>query len=206
MSKKESNNKNSDIENRDESAYDLEEISYDGKDFSDFDESDSTDSLIKKLKKIKEELAECKKEKQEYLDGWQRIKADFVNLKKRNEEDRKSFAKYANEEFILELLPALDSFDQAFKNKEAWEKADKNWRTGIEFIHSQMMSILNNHGVTEMNPIGEKFDPKLHHSVEVIGVEDKKDDGKIIDVTQKGYALGDKIIRHASVKVGEVEV
>jgi molecular chaperone GrpE len=95
-----------------------------------------------KLEKIKKDLKKCQEEKQEYLDGWQRAKADFVNLKKRSDEEKKEFAKYANEQFITELLPALDSFDQAFKNKEAWEKADKNWRTGIEFIHSQLVSVL----------------------------------------------------------------
>jgi molecular chaperone GrpE len=155
--------------------------------------------------KLKKELKKCQEEKQEYLDGWQRIKADFVNLKKRSEQDKKDFAKYANENFILELLPALDSFDQAFKNKEAWERADANWRTGIEFIYSQLTSVLENHGVKEVSPMGEIFDPQLHHSVEMVEVEDEKNDGKIVEVIQKGYSLGDKTIRHPSVKVGELK-
>ena len=112
MSKSDSNNKN-DID---------EEIVYE--DGSDGFDSDDSSIPVKKIKKIKEELKKCQAEKQEYLDGWQRVKADFVNLKKRSEKDRTAFAKYANENFILELLPALDSFDQAFGNKEAWEKAD----------------------------------------------------------------------------------
>lgn len=190
------------IDNEDDGEIVYEEEAGASESVSNSSFSKSPDDQVAKLKK---DLQKCKEEKQEYLDGWQRAKADFVNLKKRAGEDKKSFVKFANEEFILELLPALDSFEQAFRNKEAWEKADANWRTGVEFIHSQLMSILSNHGVTEMNPAGEKFDEKLHHSIEAVAVEDKKDDGKIVEVTQKGYMLGDKIIRHASVKVGELK-
>jgi molecular chaperone GrpE len=199
MSKPKKTN-NPDIE--EEIQYDSESEDYARNGFS-VAEGESGAKALKKIKKLQEELSECKEEKQEYLDGWQRTKADFVNLKKRAEEDRKSFAKYANEEFIMELLPALDSFDQAFQNKEAWEKVDSNWRSGVEFIHSQLLSILNNHGVSAVDPLGEEFNPELHHSIEMIEVEEEKDDGKIVQVTQKGYRLGDKIIRHPGVKVGK---
>ena len=159
-------------------------------------------SFEKKLKKVKTDLKKCKEERQEYLDGWQRSKADFVNLKKRTEEDKLAFTKYANEEFILELLPALDSFDQAFKDKKSWEKASLDWRMGIEFIYSQLRKVLENHDVSIIDPVGQKFDEKLHHSIDTVEVEDKKEDGKIVDVISKGYALGEKIIRHPNVKVG----
>jgi len=159
--------------------------------------------LDKKNNKLKIELESCKNEKQEYLDGWQRSQADFVNFKKRAEEDKKSFVKYASEDFIMEILPVVDSFDQAFKDKEAWEKADKNWRIGIEYIYSQLKGVLENKGVVEINPINEEFNAELHQSVEMIKVEDKKDDGKIVEVVQKGYKIGDKTIRYPGVKVAE---
>jgi molecular chaperone GrpE len=158
----------------------------------------------KDSKKLKEDLKKCQKEKQEYLDGWQRAKADFVNLKKRAEQDKKEFAKYANEEFVVELLPVMDSFDQATANKEAWEQAPAEWRTGIEFIHTQLKTILENHGVKELDPVGETFDPEHHHSVDTVKVESPDEDDKIVEVTQKGYALGEKIIRHPSVRVGKL--
>jgi len=167
-----------------------------------YDDADSNNCFEEKLKKVKEELKKCRSEKQEYLDGWQRAKADFVNLKKNTEEDKKKFIKYSNEEFILELLPALDSFSQAFRDKKNWEKASLDWRMGIEFIYSQLMNVLENHSVTEIDPLHEKFDPKLHHSIDTVEVENKGDDGKIVEVIQKGYRLGEKIIRHPNVKVG----
>jgi molecular chaperone GrpE len=159
--------------------------------------------VISKLKKVKAELKKCQQEKHEYLDGWQRTKADFVNLKKTSGEDRKKLISYANEEFILELLPSLDSFEQAFKNKESWESVSKDWRLGIEFIHSQLLKVLGDYDVEEINPEGEIFDANLHHSVELVKVENKKEDGRILEVIQKGYKLRDKIIRYPNVKVGE---
>lgn len=164
---------------------------------------DHSSDLTDKIRRIKAELKACKSEKQEYLDGWQRAKADFVNFKKRSEEERREFAKFANEEFIMELLPVLDSFEQAFRDKKNWEKASLDWRMGIEFIYSQLRTVLENHGVTEMNPLGETFDPVLHHSIEAQKVDDPADNDKIVGVTQKGYRIGEKIIRYPSVRVGE---
>jgi molecular chaperone GrpE len=177
-----------------------EEIVYDT---DNSNELSGSSDLEKKLKKVKEELKKCQSENREYLDGWQRTKADYVNLKKQSEENRKDFAKYANEEFIMELLPVLDSFDLAFKNKESWEKAPPEWRTGVEFIHTQLQNVLSGNNVQEINPIGMDFDPKEHNSIESVRVESEKDNGKILDVTLKGYKIGEKIIRHPNVKVGE---
>jgi len=173
-----------------------EEIIYD------VPEDESGTNLPDKVKKLKEELKSVRKEKDEYLDGWQRAKADFVNFKKRTEEEKKKFAQYAAEDFILKLLPALDSFDHAFKNKETWESVPKDWRLGMEFIHSQILNTLKDHGVEEMNCLHQNFDPQYHHSIEMVGVENEEDDGKIVEVIQKGYKLSDKIIRHPNVKVG----
>src|SRR3989344_2951801 len=82
-------------------------------------------------------------EKQEYLTGWQRAKADLVNARKRDEEERKEFIRFVNGQLIEDLIPVLASFDMATENKEAWEKADKNWRTGVEYIHAQLVKILS---------------------------------------------------------------
>src|SRR3989304_9814155 len=103
-----------------------------------------------KLKKLKEKLKTCQKEKQEYLDGWQKERADFQNCKKDEDKRRADYMNYAKERFAFELLPVLDSYDMAFQNKEAWEKVDKNWRMGVEYIHQQLLKILSDYGVTEM--------------------------------------------------------
>src|SRR5207244_2477593 len=86
------------------------------------------------IKKLRERLKKAEAEKQEYLTGWQRAKADLVNARKRDEEDLKEFVRFANERLIEGLIPVLESFDMAMGNKEAWEKADKNWRVGVEYI------------------------------------------------------------------------
>jgi len=86
------------------------------------DESEAPEALIKKLK---DKIKTLEKEKQEYMNGWQRERADFINYKKRIEEEKIEVVKYANEGLLEEITQVLDSFEMAFSNKEAWEKVDK---------------------------------------------------------------------------------
>jgi len=155
------------------------------------------------VKKLREKLKKVEAEKMEYLTGWQRAKADMVNARKREEDDRKGFAKYANEGLIAEIIPVLDSFDMAIGNKEAWEKADKNWRMGVEYIYSQLIKVLKDHGVTEINPVNEKYDHNVHEAVSYEPVTDEKLDQQIVQVIQKGYSLNGKVLKAPKVKVGE---
>jgi molecular chaperone GrpE len=155
------------------------------------------------LKKLREKLKKAEAEKQEYLTGWQRAKADMVNANKRHDEERKEFAKYANENLIADLIPTLDSFDMAMGNKEAWEKVDKNWRMGVEYIYSQLIRALSDNGLKELNPMGETYDPAHHEAVSYEPVADEKSDHKIIQVIQKGYSLNGKVLKVPKVKVGE---
>jgi len=155
-----------------------------------------------KVKQLKDKIKELEKKNTELLDGWQRDKADFVNAKRQADEDKKEFMKFATGGLINELLGVLDSFDGAFKNKEAWEKVDKNWRVGVEYIHSQLLGVLTQNGVTVLNPIGESYDPKRDEAIENIKVDDEKSDGKILEVVQVGYALNGKELRAPKVRVG----
>lgn len=158
------------------------------------------------LKKLREKLKVAVEEKQKYLDGWQRDKADFINSRKRDEEDKRQLLTFAEANLITELIPALDAFDMAMANKEAWEKADKNWRTGVEYIYSQISGVLESHGLKKINPKGELFDPNHHHSVAVIETGRKDEDGKILEVSGYGYTLNGKVIREPQVKVGQYEI
>jgi len=157
------------------------------------------------IKKLREKLKKCVEEKQEYLDGWQRSKADFVNARKKEEELRKEIVSFAKEGLILDLLTSVDNFDMAFANKDVWESVDKNWRIGIEHIHSQFLKTLEEHGLEQFDPIDEQFDPARHDSVETVVVNERAYDHKIVEVMQKGYVLGGKVIRPAKVKVGRFE-
>lgn len=155
------------------------------------------------IKKLREKIKKLEAEKQEYLTGWQRAKADLINARKRDEEDRKEFLKHANEGLIADMIPVLDSFDMAMGNKEAWEKADKNWRVGVEYIYSQLLKALAENGLKEVNPINEKFDHSKHEAASYEAVADEKLDHVIVGVIQKGYSLNGKMLKVPKVKVGE---
>jgi len=154
-----------------------------------------------KLKKLQEKIKGLEKEKQEYLDGWQRARADYVNLQKQTEEDKKRVRTMVEENFIEELLPAIDSFSLAMANKEAWEKVDTNWRAGVEYIYQQLTNVLKERGFATFGSVGEVFDPSLHQAVSDTQTDDTTLDHTIASVLQQGYKLGDNILRPARVIV-----
>ena len=164
------------------------------------DESEAPEALVKKLK---EKIKGLEKDKQEYMDGWQRERADFTNYKKRIDQEKIEVIKYANENLLEEITQVLDSFEKAFSNKEAWEKVDKNWRIGVEYIHTQLLKILDENNFRATNPMGEKFDPKFHIAVEHVVTDDEKKDGIIVEVKKKGYILNDRVMKAAQVVVAE---
>lgn len=155
------------------------------------------------IKKLRERLHTCEKEKREYLEGWQRAKADFVNARKEDAKQKEIFVKFAQERLIEELLSVVDSFEMATSNKEAWEKSPENWRKGIEHIHSQLTSVLERNGLKRVHPLGEKFDPSAHESVEVVPAEKEEHHDTIVAVLQNGYTLHGKILRPARVRIAE---
>jgi molecular chaperone GrpE len=169
------------------------------------DEIISDDDAGKELEKLRSKLAQCVEEKQKYLDSWQRDKAEFVNARKRDAETNANLQKYAKEDLISELIPVLDSFDMAFGNKEAWEKVDKNWRMGVEFIHSQLLAVLKNSNLEILDPVNQKFDPTRDEAISYQKIDDKSKDQIIVSVLQKGYKLNEKIIKAPKVIVGQVE-
>jgi molecular chaperone GrpE len=142
------------------------------------------------LKKLRENLKKCVSEKQEYIDGWQRTKADFINYKKGQEERKIEILKFAKEDLISDILPILDSFNMA--------KNTPSWKDGMEQIYSQMISILSKNGLEEIMPLNDEFDPREHEAVEIV----EGDEGKVVEVLQSGYKLNGKIIRAARVKIG----
>ncbi|MDD5589968.1 MAG: nucleotide exchange factor GrpE [Candidatus Portnoybacteria bacterium] len=153
-------------------------------------ESEEDDSEKEKLKK---KLSDCRKEKEEYLAGWQRSQADFINYRRRQEEQAGEWAKLAGEKAIKNILPFLDSLDAAV----AVHPEDK----GLVTLKKQLLGILKNQGLEEIEVIGKPFDPELH---EVIECEDKGSEhgGEIVSgEIQKGYFLNGKVLRAAKVKV-----
>ncbi len=137
-------------------------------------------------------LAEIEKQKDLLL----RTAAEFDNFKKRTERERLSVAEYAKASVIKQLLPVFDNVDRA----EACEKDSAEYAKGIEMIVKQLNEVVTNLGIIETGAIGDKFDPTVHEAV--MHIEDESaDENTIVEVFQKGYRIGDTVIRAAMVKV-----
>jgi molecular chaperone GrpE len=164
---------------------------------------DGEEDLKKTLKKLREDLKVAKKEKEEYLTGWQKERAEFANYRK-GEDDRKAmFSEAMRERILSRFLSVMDSFNMAFSNKEAWEKVDANWRRGVEYIYGQLNTIFEEYGVKPVGVVGETFDPGIHQPVEMLPTDKKEQDHKVSVVIQRGYKLGERVMRPATVNVYE---
>jgi molecular chaperone GrpE len=161
------------------------------------------ENAVDAVKKLREKLKISQAQAQEYLTGWQREKADFINARKRDSDSQREFTKFANERLIDGLIPVLDSFELAMGNREAWEKADKNWRVGVEYICNQLKKVLADSGLTEIDPTGQKFDPTRDEAASYEPVDSAEKNHMILGVVQKGYTLNGRQMRPAKVRVGE---
>ena len=150
---------------------------------------------------LQEELSAARIQADEYLDGWQRARADFANYKKRVERERSLAYQNASADIITRYLDVVDDMARALDNRPQ-EGEGATWADGIELIYRKLLTILENAGVTLMQIEGEPFDPNLH---EAISVEDNPDyeSGQVIEVLKQGYMLGDRVLRPASVRVAD---
>jgi len=152
---------------------------------------------------LKEKLKRAEAERKEYLDGWQRMKADLANYKKDEEARHGKVREYATEGLLNDLLAVEESFQMAFSNRESWESVSKEWRTGIEYIHSQFMKVLSDYGITVIDPqINDAFDPLLHESVGTAPVTDPSREGTVQGVQKRGFLLRERVLAPARVILG----
>ena len=157
-------------------------------------EDQDTDTEISAIEALEEELA---KEKDKFL----RLFAEFENYKKRTSKERMDLFKTAGQEVMTALLPVLDDFERALK--EIAKSEDKEMFKGVELIDIKFRETLKAKGLEEIKiKEGDAFDPEVHDAITQIPAPNKKMKGKIIDVVEKGYKLGDRIIRHPKVVVG----
>lgn len=154
-----------------------------------------------KMKQLREKLKKAEAEVKENLDGWQRARADYVNLQKSFDEERTNIRRRAVEDLIQDILPTLDNFEMSMRNKEVWQSVDAKWRTGIEYIYQHLQKSLTERGVTEIADPSEAFDPQRHEPLELVDTDNPDNEGKIIEVLQKGYTYNDRILRPAKVKL-----
>ncbi len=157
-----------------------------------------------KVLKIKEsEYAKIVEEGKEYKDKYLRLFAEFDNARKRMDREKQDFVKYANEELIVEILTILDGLELSIKSAKAKDSEDgEAFLKGIEMVVTQMHAFLNKYGVKPIKALGTIFDP---HNHEVLLQEEtsEHDDGLVLEELQKGYLLGEKVVRTAKVKIAK---
>jgi len=152
------------------------------------------------IEALKQSLAEEKAKAEGYLANWQRTQADFINYKRRSEQEKEEIGKLANAMLMLNLLPILDDLERAFTSIPS-HLARLTWVDGIRLIGRKLQASLEAQGLFQLEALGEPFDPKLHE----VAMHGKGKEGIVIEELQKGYKLHDRVIRPTMVVVGNGE-
>lgn len=150
---------------------------------------------------LKLEVEELSQKSGEYLDGWQRERAEFANYKRRMDREREMLKFNITGNVIRSYLEILDDLDLALKNKPT-EGEGATWAEGIELIYRKFITVLEAEGVETMQVEGQLFDPNLHEAISQEPNEDFES-GEIIAVVRNGYSIGERVLRPASVRVAQ---
>ena len=158
---------------------------------------DSSDESFKEegpsaLKRLRERLTLAVKEKQEYLEGWQRARADFANYKKDEEAQHAQRGEYLKAQFVESLLPALDAAHLALSHAPSKD---------VELVYKQLLGSLKSAGVEQFGTEGEPFDPRRHEALREASADASEKDHTVEKVERPGYRIGEYIIRPAQVSV-----
>lgn len=150
------------------------------------------------IEALEQALFEEKEKSDRYLANWQRAQADFINYKKRAEQEKKETVEFANSELILNLLTVVDDLERAFVSLPP-RLSKSSWIEGIELIYNKLKGILEAHGLTESKAKGKAFDPHLHEAV----MHQEGEEDMVIEEIQKGYKLKNRVLRPSKVIVGK---
>jgi molecular chaperone GrpE len=149
------------------------------------------------IETLKARLEDEKSKAESYLANWQRAAADYQNLKRRAEKEREEYGRLATAALVINILPLLDDLERALMSVDI-RLAGLTWVDGIRLIYRKFQAVLEAAGVSEIKAEGETFDPNLHEAV----MYGEGEEGKVVAEVQKGYRLGDRVIRPAMVVVG----
>ena len=149
---------------------------------------------------LAERLAEVERERDEYLDDLKRVAAEFENYRKRAARDQESLVARAHERLAKELLPVLDDLERALEAGAGHEEA--KLEEGVRLVHRELSEAFAKEGLVEIETNG-KFDPHVHEAL--LSQPSEQDDGAILEVLQKGYRLGDRVLRPARVVISQGE-
>jgi len=150
-----------------------------------------------KLQALRAKLKQVEEDKRVALEELALTKADFLNARKRLDEEKNRGIERQKIKDIEALLPLCDSFHMAMADTEKWNAIDDTWRKGVEGIHSQLQQILSGHNVTSFDPTGQLFDPSLHEALSTM--ESDQDPDTVVSAMQQGYKMGETVIRPAKV-------
>lgn len=151
------------------------------------------------IEELQAALVDVSGKAEEYLDGWQRARAEFANYKKRILKENAEIRQVARGEVIKIYLDIVDDLKRALEDKPNQEESN-SWAAGIELIYQKLLTRLETEGVTPMNALGEEFDPTIHEAL-MTEESDEHESGQIIEVMQEGYWIGEKVLRPALVRV-----
>jgi molecular chaperone GrpE len=135
-----------------------------------------------------------------FKDRWVRLAAEFDNYKKRTLRERDALIRSANEGLIRDLLPVVDSADRATAHSDG-DSESEAFKTGVRMILEQLPKILENRGLNEIESSGQQFDPNLHEAL--MQVASDQEAGTVVEVIERGYRLGENVLRHAKVVVSQ---
>ena len=141
---------------------------------------------------LEERLAEVEREREEYLNDLKRVAADFENYRKRVARDQEGLVARAHERLVKELLPVLDDLERALEAAAQHEEA--KLEEGVRLVHRELVEALAREGLVEVETDGQ-FDPHVHEAL--VSQPSEQEDGSVIEVLQKGYRLGDRVLRPA---------
>lgn len=194
----------------DETEQDDIEFTTDTTDMNEPELSDVEENQKDIISSLKKKLKHAEEEKRTILEDMQREKADFLNARKRLEEERLRDRQRSTMNHIEELIPLCDSFEMAMSDKAVWEKADANWRKGIEGIYGQLERLLTSYKVKRVHPLGQSFNPHQHEALSMTPVTDHDKHDTVIQVIQSGYEIThpdgtNELIRPARVAIGVFE-
>ncbi len=167
----------------------------------DKEKAEESQEVVDEESQWAEELSAARAEAQEYLDGWQRARAEFANYKKRVERENRDSYKRVTGDILSRYLSVIDDLELALKERPQEGDAGA-WAKGIELIYQKLLGLLETEGVERIQAEGETFDPMLH---EALSHEESSDhqDGQIIEVIRQGYRMGERVLRPALVRVAK---
>jgi len=158
----------------------------------------SRSELLERITELERELETARQQADDNTRAWQRTAADFANYRRRTEEERGVMTQLSNAVLISKLLSVLDDFDRALASVP--EDAHEGWVDGVRLVERKLRTVLESAGVTPIEAVGQQFDPNLHEAV-VHEETSQYPDNMVIDEVQRGYRLGDRVLRPALVRV-----